>query len=151
MKRLSPLLLLAVLLASGCGSGRLSDAEYRARISNINVDLTNAAQAISGTAAPSATVAHIRASLGRLADSQDRIAAALEDLKPPKRAEASNALMARGARDFAAEIRTTRRTMRSYSSHDKAVALLRKSLSNPKGVQELSRAFDQLHRLGYFH
>jgi hypothetical protein len=150
MKRAFPLLLLAVLLVSGCGSGRLSDADYRARISNINVDLTNAAQAISGTAAPRVTVTRIRVSLGRLAESQDRIAGELEDLKPPKRAEAANALMAKGARDFAKEIRVTQQTMRPYSSHAKAVALLRKSLRNPKGVQELSRAFAQLHRLGYF-
>jgi hypothetical protein len=150
MNRLSLLLVLAVLLVSGCGSGRLSDADYRARISNVNTDLTNAAQAISGTAAPRVSAARIRASLGRLADSQDRIAAVVEGLKPPKRAEAANALMARGARDFSAEIRATQRTMRTYSSHDKAVALLRKSLSNSKGVQELARAFDQLHRLGYF-
>src|SRR5438093_1421569 len=45
VKRLSPLLLLAVLLVSGCGSGRLSDDDYRARISNVNTDLTNASAA----------------------------------------------------------------------------------------------------------
>jgi hypothetical protein len=150
VKRLSPLLLLAVLLVSGCGSGRLSDDEYRARISNVNNDLTNASQAIAGTAAPRVSVTRIRASLGRLADSQDRIATTVEDLKPPKRAEAANALLARGARDLSAEVRATQRTLRPYSSHDKAVALVRKDLSKSKGVKELSRAFDQLHRLGYF-
>jgi len=150
MKRVSPLLLLAVLLVSGCGSGRLSDSDYRGRISNVNVDLTNAASAISGTASPRTSILRIRASLGRLADSQDRIAGVVEGLKPPKRAEAANALLAKGARDFAKEIRATQQTMGSYSSHAKAVALLRKNLSDPKGVQELSRAFAQLHRLGYF-
>jgi hypothetical protein len=150
MKRASPLLLVAVLLASGCGSGRLSDADYRARISNVNVDLTNAASAISGTASPKTSVPHIRAALGRLADSQDRIASVVGDLKPPKRAEAANALLAKGARDFSKEIRATQQTMGSYTSHAKAVALLRKNLADPEGVRELSRAFAQLHRLGYF-
>jgi hypothetical protein len=150
VKRLSPLLLLAVLLVSGCGSGRLSDDDYRARISNVNTDLTNASQAIAGTAAPRVSVTRIRASLGRLADSQDRIATTVEDIKPPKRAEAANALLARGARDLSAEVRATQRTLRGYSSHDKAVAVVRKNLSKSKGVKELSRAFDQLHRLGYF-
>jgi hypothetical protein len=150
VKRLSPLLLLAVLLVSGCGSGRLSDDEYRARISNVNNDLTNASRAIAGTAAPGVSVTRIRASLGRLADSQDRIATTVEDLKPPKRAEAANALLARGARDLSAEVRATQRTLRPYSSHEKAVALVRQDLSKSKGVKELSRAFDQLHRLGYF-
>ena len=151
MKRLSPLLLLAVLLVSGCGSGRLSADEYRARISNVNTDLTNAAQAIAGTAAPRVPVTRIRASLGRLADSQDRIATTVEGLKPPKRAEAANARLARGARELAAEVRATQRTLRPYSSHDEAVALVRKNLSRSKGVRELSAAFDELHRLGYFH
>jgi hypothetical protein len=150
VKRLSPLLLLALLLVSGCGSGRLSDDDYRARISNINTDLTNASAAIAGTAAPRVSVTRIRASLGRLADSQDRIATTVEDLKPPKRAEAANALLAKGARDLSAEVRATQRTLRPYSSHDKAVALVRRDLSKSKGVKELSRAFDQLHRLGYF-
>jgi hypothetical protein len=150
VKRLSPLLLLAVLLVSGCGSGRLSDDEYRARISNVNADLTNASQSIAGTAAPRVPVTRIRAALGRLADSQDRIATTVEDLKPPKRAEAANALLAKGARDLSAEVRATQRTLRPYSSHDKAVALVRNDLSKSKGVKELSRAFDQLHRLGYF-
>ena len=150
VKRLSPLLLLAVLLVSGCGSGRLSDDEYRARISNVNTDLTNASQAIAGTAAPRVPVTRIRASLGRLADSQDRIATTVEDLKPPKRAEAANALLAKGARDLSAEVRATQRTLGTYSSHDKAVALVRNDLSKSKGVKKLSRAFDQLHRLGYF-
>jgi len=150
VKRLSPLVLLAVLLASGCGSGRLSDDEYRARISNVNADLTNASQSIAGTAAPRVPVTRIRAALGRLADSQDRIATTVEDLKPPKRAEAANALLAKGARDLSAEVRATQRTLRPYSSHDKAVALVRNDLSKSKGVKELSRAFDQLHRLGYF-
>jgi hypothetical protein len=85
-----------------------------------------------------------------LADSQDRIATTLEDLKPPKRAEAANALMARGARHLSAEVRATQRALGPYSSHDKAVALVRKNLSKSKGVKELSRAFDQLHSLGYF-
>ena len=150
MKRLLPLLLLAVLLASGCGSGRLSDDDYRARISNVNTDLTNASQAIAGTAAPRVPVTRIRASLGRLADSQDRIASTVEDIKPPKRAEAANALLARGARDLSAEVRATQRTLRPYSSHAKAVALVRTNLSKSEGVKELSRAFDELHRLGYF-
>jgi hypothetical protein len=150
VKRLSPLLLLAVMLVSGCGSGRLSDDDYRARISNVNTDLTNASAAIAGTAAPRVPVTRIRASLGRLADSQDRIATTVEDLKPPKRAEAANALLAKGARDLSAEVRATQRTLRPYSSHDKAVALVRSDLSKSKGVKELSRAFDQLHRLGYF-
>jgi hypothetical protein len=150
VKRLSPLLLLALLLVSGCGSGRLSDDDYRARISNINTDLTNASAAIAGTAAPRVSVTRIRASLGRLADSQDRIATTVEDLKPPKRAETANALLAKGARDLSAEVRATQRTLRPYSSHDKAVALVRRDLSKSKGVKELSRAFDQLHRLGYF-
>lgn len=148
--RLPPLLLLAVLLVSGCGSGRLSDDDYRARISNVNTDLTNVSQKLAGTAAPRVSVTRIRASLGRLADSQDRIATTLEDLKPPKRAEAANALMARGARHLSAEVRATQRALGPYSSHDKAVALVRKNLSKSKGVKELSRAFDQLHSLGYF-
>ena len=92
----------------------------------------------------------IRATLGRLADSQDRIASVVGGLKPPKRAEAANALLAKGARDLSAEVRATQRTLRPYSSHDKAVALVRNDLSKSKGVKELSRAFDQLHRLGYF-
>jgi hypothetical protein len=150
VKRLPLLLLLAVLLVSGCGSGRLSDDEYRARISNINTDLTNAAQGIAGTAAPRVPVTRIRASLGRLANSQDRIATTVEDLKPPKRAEAANALLAQGARTLSAEVRATQRALRTESSHATAVALVRKNLSRSRGVRKLSRAFDQLHRLGYF-
>lgn len=150
MKRLLPLLLLAVLLLAGCGSGRLSDDDYRARISNVNSDLTTAASGIAGTAAPRVPVTRIRASLGRLADSQDRIATTVEEIKPPKKAEAANALLARGARDLAAEVRATQRKLRGSSDHAKAVAQVRHDLAKSKGVQELSRAFDQLHRLGYF-
>lgn len=142
--------LLAVLLLSGCGSGRLSAGDYRSRISNINQDLTNAAAAIQSAVAPRYTVVHIRAALRRLADNQQRIGDELASVKPPKRAEAANALMARGAHDFAAEIRGAEKKLRSVSDHRKALVLLQKALHNPKGVQELSRAFRELHRLGYF-
>ena len=60
------------------------------------------------------------------------------------------ALLARGARDLASEVRATQRKLRGSSDHAEAVALVRKDLAKSKGVQELSRAFDQLHRLGYF-
>jgi hypothetical protein len=40
--------------------------------------------------------------------------------------------------------------LRGESSHAKAVALVRKNLGKSEGVKELSAAFDQLHRLGYF-
>jgi hypothetical protein len=150
MRRLLPVLLLAALLLSDCGSGRLSAADYRSRISNINQDLTNSTAAIQSAAAPRYTVTHIRSALRRFADNVQRIGDDLVSLKPPKRAEAANALMARGAHDFAAETRATEKKLRSVSDHHRAVVLLQKDLHNPKGAQELSRAFQELHRLGFF-
>jgi hypothetical protein len=144
------LVLLAVLL-SGCGSGRLSDDDYRAQISSVNQDLTNGAQAVQSAAAAHNTLTRLQAALGRFEETQRRIAEGLAGVKPPKRAEAANALLIRGARHFEAEIRSTRKKLHSVSTHREALRLLQRELQNPQGVRELGRAFRELHRLGYFN
>jgi hypothetical protein len=144
------LVLLAVVL-SGCGSGRVSDDDYRLQISSIDQDLTSGAQAVQTAAGAHNTLARLQATLGRFEETQRRIAEGLAAVKPPKRAEAAHALLIRGARDFEAEIHTTRKKLRSVSTHREALRLLQRELQNPQGVRELGRAFRELHRLGYFN
>src|SRR5690348_12816319 len=108
MQRLVFVLLLfgALLSAAGCGgSGRLSKAEYRSKLKALDAKVSKGEAAVRSAIIPSATVAQISVALTRFADVDKQVGDEVAKLKPPKEAEAANALLARGFRDLAAETR----------------------------------------------
>ena len=75
----------------------------------------------------------------------DQVAA----LKPPKNAEAANALLARGEHDTATATRTVLPQLAKLKSVKAALSLLNKTQGNANGGRELDQALAELKTLGY--
>ena len=151
MKTLLPLLLLGVLLpAAGCGgSNRLSTDEYKTRLKTLDQEVTKAEVAARKAVVPTATVAQIRSALTRVAAAQQKVGDEVDKLKPPKKAEAPNALLARAAHDLAAEVRGVAQELGSVTKTEDALALVQKEFQNTKGARELDQAVGELKKLGF--
>ena len=86
--------------------------------------------------------------LGRWPWSRDKVA----KLRPPKKAEPANALLARGLRDLAAEARRIVQRLASVQSSEQALRIVRGSAlqdPNARGVREIGRAVTSLRKLGF--
>ncbi len=136
---------------AGCGgSGRLSGSEYRAKLAALNKEIGTAETRAQAAVTGARSVAQIRAALPQAAVVQDRVGNAVERLKPPKNAEAANALLARGAHDVASETRAVLPNLASLKTPRQALALIQPRLgSAPKGARELDQAVAELKKEGY--
>jgi hypothetical protein len=135
--------------SSGGGSGRLSDDDYRARLRTINGEVTKATSSVTQAAASATSVSALRDALSKYADAEKRFADEVAKLNPPKKAEAANALLARGFRDTAAQIRALLPKLGSATTPRAALALLQAAQKQITGGRELDRAVAELRRLGY--
>jgi len=157
--RLSRRALLVVLalgvaqLAAGCGgSSRLSEDAYRTQLAAINREVSNAADAARGAIVPNSSVQQIRSALQAFAVVQQRAGDKVAKLRPPKKAESANALLARGLRDLAAETRPIVQRLASAQSSKQALGIVRGSAlqdPNARGIREINRAVTSLRKLGF--
>jgi hypothetical protein len=118
----------------------------------MNREVSNAADAARGAVVPTSSVQQIRSALQEFAVVQQRAGNKLAKLKPPKQAEAANALLARGLRDLAAETRRVVQRLASAKSSKQALRIVRDSAlqdPNTPGVREINRAVTTLKRLGF--
>jgi hypothetical protein len=151
MQRLVFVLLLfgAFLSAAGCGgSGRLSKGEYRSKLKALDAKVSKGEAAVRSAVTPSATVAQISVALTRFADVDKQVGDEVAKLKPPKEAEAANALLARGFRDLAAETRGVAAKLSSVKSPAAGLALVQRAGASFQGAKELDQAVSQLKKLG---
>jgi hypothetical protein len=139
----------AVLVVGCGGSGRLSHDAYRGRLAAMSSRITVAQTRSQNVVTGARSVAEIRSALRDVAEVYDRVGDTAAQLKPPKDAEAANALYARGAHDLAAEIRAVLPRLAKLGSPSAALALLQRELGNARGAHELGRAVSQLKRKGY--
>jgi methyl-accepting chemotaxis protein len=151
MRRLFPLLLLGILLlAAGCGgSKRLSADEYKARLKTLDQEVSKAEAAAQRAVESAATVEQIRSALRRIASTQQHVGDEVAKLKPPKKAEAANALLARAAHDLAAEIRDVVKKLASVPKPQAALSLIQNAFQNARGARELDQAVGELKKLGF--
>jgi hypothetical protein len=151
MRRLFPLLLLGILLlVAGCGgSNRLSPGEYEARLKALDQEVSKAETAAQQAVQSAATVAQIRSALTRIASTQQHVGDEVAKLKPPKKAEAANALLARAAHDLAAEIRDVVKKLASVTKPQAALGLIQKEFQSARGAKELDQAVGELKKLGF--
>ena len=142
-------LLLLVALVAGCGgSSRLSPSVYRARLATIGREATSVQAAVEqGLHAKS--VAELRRRLSSFAGATQKLGDEVAALKPPKNAEAANALLARGEHDTAGATRAVLPHLAKLKSVKAALRLLNKSQGNAKGSRELDQALAELKKLGY--
>ena len=91
----------------------------------------------------------IRSALTRVAAAQQKAGDEVAKLKPPMKAEAPNALLARGAHDLAAEVRDVVQKLDSVAKTEDALALVQKAFQNTKGARELDQALGELKKLGF--
>jgi hypothetical protein len=135
--------------AAGCGgSNRLSASEYRSRLAKIGQEATKAQTDVEeGLSAKS--VAELRTRLSSFASADQKLGDEVAALKPPKNAEAANALLARGEHDTASTTRTVLSQLAKLKSVKAALNLLNKSQGNAKGGLELDTALADLRHLGY--
>jgi DNA-binding GntR family transcriptional regulator len=93
----------------------------------MNREVSNAADAARGAVVPTSSVQQIRSALREFAVVQQRAGNKLAKLKPPKQAEAANALLARGLRDLAAETRRVVQRLASAKSTKQGLRIVRDS------------------------
>jgi hypothetical protein len=151
MRRLALLSLLfgASLSAAGCGgSGRLSKDEYRSKLKALDAKVSKGEAAVRSAITPTATVAQIRAALIRFADVDKQVGDEVAKLKPPKEAEAPNALLARGFRDLATETNGVAAKLSSVKGPTAALALIQRAGTSFQGAKELDQAVSELKKLG---
>jgi outer membrane murein-binding lipoprotein Lpp len=151
VKRLSLIALTGLvgcLVLAACGNGRLSKPDYRNQLGVILKSSTLAHSSLSLAGATARTVPQLQTHLRRFAAAQDRLGDEIAALKPPKDAEAANALIARGAHHDAAEVRTLIPKLSKYSTVRQALHFLN-GVGHTKGGQELDRATRKLRKLGY--
>jgi hypothetical protein len=114
--------------------------------------VSNAADTARGAIVPNSSVQQIRSALHAFAVVQQRTGDKVARLRPPKKAEPANALLARGLRDLAAEIRPVVQRLVSVQSTKQALGIVRGSAlqdPNTSGVKEISQAVTSLRKLGF--
>jgi hypothetical protein len=149
MRKAPAALALLVALVAGCGgSNRLSQSAYRARLATIGRE-ANSAQAAVEQGLHAKSVAELRRRLSSFAGATQKLGDEVAALKPPKNAEAANALLARGEHDTASATRAVLPHLAKLKSVKAALSLLNKSQGNAKGGRELDQALAELKKLGY--
>ncbi len=142
-------LLLLLALAAGCGgSSRLSPSAYRAKLATIGRE-ANKAQAQVEKGLHATSVAEIRTRLSTFANATQKLGDEVAALKPPKNAEAANALLARGEHDTASATRAVLPQLTKLKNVKAALSSLNKSQGNAKGGRELDQALAELKNMGY--
>lgn len=141
--------LLLLTLVAGCGgSGRLSPSAYRAKLATIGRE-ANTAQTQVEKGLRAKSVAEIRRRLGTFADAAQKLGDEVAAVKPPRNAEAANALLARGEHDTAGATRAVLPQLAKLKNVKAALSFLNKSEGNAKGGRELDHALAELKTLGY--
>ena len=142
-------LLLLLALVAGCGgSSRLSPSAYRAKLATIGRE-ANKAQAQVEKGLHATSVAEIRTRLSTFANAAQKLGDQVAALKPPKNAEAANALLARGEHDTASATRAVLPQLAKLKNVKAALSFLNKSQGNAKGGRELDQALAELKKMGY--
>jgi hypothetical protein len=142
-------LLLSLALLGGCGgSSRLSSSAYRAKLATIGRE-ANEAQTQVERGLHAKSVAEIRTRLSTFANATQKLGDEAAALKPPKNAEAANALLARGEHDTASATRAVLPQLAKLKSVRAALSFLNKSQGNTKGGRELDQALAELKKMGY--
>ncbi len=142
-------LLLLLALVAGCGgSSRLSSSAYRAKLAAIGRD-ANTAQGQVEKGLHAKSVAEIRTRLSTFANTAQKLGDEVAALKPPKNAQAANALLAQGEHDTASATRAVLPQLAKLKSVKAALSLLNKSQGNAKGGRELDQALTELKKMGY--
>jgi major membrane immunogen (membrane-anchored lipoprotein) len=142
-------LLGSCVLLAACGSSdrRLSANEYRARLTSLS-QREDKAHADVEKAARSSSVAEIRSGLSKFAADQAANGNEVANLKPPKDAEAANALLARGLRDTSSEVRALVARLSRVKAPKAALTLINKTQTT-RGGAETDRALSELQKKGY--
>jgi len=142
------LAVLALLAACGGSGGRLSAAEYRAKLATISRQ-ANRAQTEVEKGLHAKTVKDLQARLTTFANAEQQIASEVRALKPPKDAQEANSELAVGAEDTGKATQAAATKIGRFKTPKAAVAALQSSLGNAKGGHELDDALSKLKRLGY--
>jgi hypothetical protein len=142
-------LLLLLAFVAGCGgSSRLTPSVYRAKLASIGRE-ANTAQAQVEKGLHAKSVAEIRTRLSTFVNAAQKLGDEVAALKPPKNAEAANALLARGEHDTASATRAVLPQLAKLKSVKAALSFLNKSQGNAKGGRELDQALTELKKMGY--
>ena len=143
-------LLLLLVLAAGCGgSNRLSPTAYRTKLAALAREANAAQGQVEKGLLHAKSVAQIRTRLSTFANATQKLGDEVAALKPPKNAEAANALLARGEHDTASATRDVLPHLAKLKSVKAALSFLNRSEGNAKGGRELDRALTELKKLGY--
>jgi len=142
-------LLGSCVLLAACGSsgGRLSASQYRARLASLS-RREDKAHADVEKAMRSTSVVEIRSGLSKFAADQGADGNEVANLKPPKDAQAANALLARGLRDTSRELRGLIARLSRVKTPKAALTLINKTQTT-RGGAETDRALSELQKKGY--
>jgi len=87
--------------------------------------------------------------LSTFANAAQKLGDEVAALKPPKNAEAANALLARGEHDTATATRAVLPQLAKLKSVKAALSLLNRTQGSANGGRELDQALAELKTLGY--
>jgi hypothetical protein len=147
-------LLIAAALAlgsTGCGgnggNGRLSKSQYESKLHSLSQDLSSSLATFSAFRPTDLSAAP--GFLTKVADTLDRVARALKDVKPPKDVQALHARLREGAANAAEELRTLVYKLKGASATRMNQLLAEFDPARLAGLQELERAAAGLVAKGY--
>ena len=136
-----------LLAACGGSGGRLSASQYRARLASLS-HREDKAHADLDKVMRSNRVAEIRSQLLKFAADQEADGNEVANLKPPKDAQAANALLARGLHDTSSELRALIARLSKVKAPKAALTLINKTQTT-RGGAETDRALSELQKKGY--
>jgi hypothetical protein len=139
----------AALLAACGGSGRLSASAYRAKLAAISREASVAQGAVEKGSARAKSVKDVQAALTEFASAEQHIANLVQDLKPPKDAQAANEELGGGALDTSMSAVAASNAIGKLGSAQAALRYLSSHTGNRKGAHELDDALAKLKKLGY--
>jgi len=141
----------AVLLLAACGGGsstRLTEAQYRAKMTKIEQEAADAASNLAlGLQAKS--VAELQHRIDAFSAATQRIGDEVAKVKPPQNAEAANTQLAQGMHETARATHVQSGKIAQLHTAQEAIAYLESTAGNQKGAHEVNDAFAKLRKLGY--
>ncbi len=126
----------------------MSAADYKAKIAAIAKESDSAETGVEN-GMHAKTTASLVAGLTTFAAAEEKISKEIDNLDPPKNAQAANDELAKGTHDVSVAVEDVLPKLENAATPAAAIAILNKSSSGASAGREVDDAIAQLRKLGY--